>query len=58
MKDGNILLSVHAEDSEEIKRAKEIFSNAQAADICITGVETAPYRKEKAANYDELKEAI
>jgi hypothetical protein len=39
---GNILLSVHAENSEEIKRAKEIFSQAGAEDICTTGEAGAP----------------
>ncbi len=42
VKDGNILLSVHTENSEEIKRAKDIFKNAQAEDICTTGEATAP----------------
>ena len=42
VKDGNILLSVHAENSEEIERAEEIFTNAGAEDICTTGQATAP----------------
>lgn len=42
VKDGNILLSVHTENSEEIKRAKEIFNNAGAEDICTIGEVTAP----------------
>ncbi len=37
VKAGNLLLSVHTESSEEIKRAKEIFTNAGAQDICTTG---------------------
>ena len=37
VKEGNILLSVHTENSEEIKRAKEIFTKAGAHDICTTG---------------------
>jgi uncharacterized membrane protein len=36
VKDGNILLSVHAESSEEIDRAKKIFENAGADDISYT----------------------
>ena len=42
VKEGNILLSVHTENSEEIKRAKAIFTNAGAHDICTTGEATAP----------------
>ena len=37
IKAGNILLSVHTENSEEIKRAKEIFTEAKAEDICVMG---------------------
>lgn len=42
IKEGNILISVHTENSEEIKRAKEIFSNAGAQDICTTGEASTP----------------
>ncbi len=42
VKEGNILLSVHTENSEEIKRAKEIFTNAGAHDICTTGEASTP----------------
>jgi hypothetical protein len=41
VKDGNILISVHAEDGDEIKRAKEIFEQAGAEDIATAG-EPAP----------------
>lgn len=37
IKDGNILISVHAENSEEISRAKAIFEQAGAGDISTTG---------------------
>jgi hypothetical protein len=37
VKAGNILISVHTENSEEIARAKEIFTLAKAQDICVTG---------------------
>ncbi len=40
VKDGNILISVHTENSEEITRAKDIFTKAGAMDICTTGEET------------------
>jgi hypothetical protein len=42
IKAGNILLSVHTEDSEEIRVAEEIFKNAGAQDICTTGESTPP----------------
>jgi hypothetical protein len=42
VKEGSILLSVHTQNSEEITRAKEIFTNAGAQDICTTGEATAP----------------
>ena len=42
VKEGNILLSVHTENSEEIKLAKEIFTKAGAQDICTTGEASAP----------------
>ena len=39
---GNILISVHTEDSAQIRRAKEIFKNAGAEDISTTGEASAP----------------
>jgi hypothetical protein len=37
IKAGNLLISVHTENSEEISRAKDIFTKAGAQDICTTG---------------------
>lgn len=37
VRDGNILISVHAENSEDINRAKAIFEAAGATDIAATG---------------------
>jgi hypothetical protein len=37
VKDGNILISVHTEDSNERARAKDIFTRAGADDISYTG---------------------
>lgn len=37
VKAGNILISVHTENSEEIAKAKEIFTKTGAQDICTTG---------------------
>jgi len=42
IKEGNILISVHTENSDQIKRAKEIFTNQGAQDICVTGEASAP----------------
>ena len=42
IKEGNILISVHTENSEEITRAKDIFTKAGAQDICTTGEASTP----------------
>ena len=42
IKAGNLLISVHTENSEEITRAKEIFTQAGAQDICTTGEASTP----------------
>jgi hypothetical protein len=42
VKAGNLLISVHTEDSAEITRAKEIFVKAGAQDICTTGEASTP----------------
>jgi hypothetical protein len=42
IKEGNILISVHTESSEEIIQAKDIFTKALAHDICITGEASTP----------------
>jgi uncharacterized membrane protein len=47
IKEGNILLSVHTENSEEIKAAESIFKNAGAKDICATGETAAPAKAKK-----------
>ncbi len=39
IKGGNILISVHSENSDETKRAKDIFENSGAHDISYTGEE-------------------
>jgi hypothetical protein len=45
VKAGNILISVHTEDSKEISRAKDIFTQAGAQDICTTGESSTPKDK-------------
>lgn len=42
VKDGNILISVHSENSDEIKKAKAIFENSRATDISTSSEGTAP----------------
>jgi len=45
IKDGNILISAHSENSEEIKRATDIFKAAGATDISSTSLKSAPDAK-------------
>jgi hypothetical protein len=45
VKAGNILISVHAEDSEEARRIKEIFEVAGAQDIATSGEPSVPEPK-------------
>ena len=42
VKAGNLLISVHTEDSKEITQAKDIFTKAGAQDICTTGEASTP----------------
>ena len=42
VKAGNILISVHTDNAEEIARAKDLFTNAGAQDICTTGEASTP----------------
>ena len=42
IREGNYLISVHTEDSDESKRAKEIFERAGAEDISSAGEASAP----------------
>jgi hypothetical protein len=51
IKNGNVLISVHTENHEEISRAKEIFKNAGAEDISTTGESAAPKGKDKDLKY-------
>src|SRR5450432_383234 len=45
IKKGNLLISVHTENSDEISRAKDIFTKAGAQDICTTGEASTPTNK-------------
>jgi hypothetical protein len=48
VKAGNLLISVHTEDSQEISRAKDIFAKAGAQDICTTGEASTPKDRQAA----------
>ncbi len=45
IRSGNILISVHTEDGDEIKRVKDIFKRAEAQDISSTGESSPPREK-------------
>jgi hypothetical protein len=48
VQNGNILISVHTEDSDEIKQAKTIFKEAGADDISSTSESSPPKDRETA----------
>jgi len=54
VKAGNILISVHTEDSDEIDRAKDIFDQAGAQDICVTGEASTPKGNRATADTERL----
>jgi hypothetical protein len=45
IKDGGVLLSVHCDTSDQIKRAKELIKETGAQDVASTGEATADYAK-------------
>lgn len=57
IKDGNILISVHTDHSDEINRAKRIFKDAGAEDIAAVG-EASPPRKEPPAASRETTRTV
>jgi hypothetical protein len=46
IKGGNLLISVHTESSDQVKRAEQIFKAAGAEDICSAGEANVPKAKE------------
>jgi hypothetical protein len=44
LNEGNVLISVHTEDNDQIKRAEEIYKAAGAKDIKVTGEEKVQSR--------------
>ena len=51
IKSGNLLISVHTENSDEIKAAKQIFEEAGAEDISTTGESSVPSKEKKEPAY-------
>ena len=49
---GNILISVHAESSDEVSRAKKIFKDAGAEDISYTGEESVSDKAPEEVSYE------
>jgi hypothetical protein len=47
IKQGNMLISVHSENSDEVKRAKDIFERAGAHDISYTEEKGVPKQEER-----------
>ena len=47
---GNIRIPLHREDSEQVKLAKKIFTDASATDICFTVESTPPKQSNKATH--------
>jgi len=56
VKDGNILMSVHTEDSKERERAKEIFVKGGAEDISYPG-EASVAKNQKTADRQPIDAA-
>jgi hypothetical protein len=54
IKEGNILISVHTDDPGDIARAKDIFNQAEAHDICVAGEASAPKASKTAGDTDIL----
>lgn len=49
IKSGNILISVHTEKNDELKRAEKIFKTAHADDICSSSEASVPKAKDSHA---------
>lgn len=51
IRNGNILIAVHTEDSEAEKRAKQIFESNGAHDIAVTGDSSVPKKSEQVSRF-------
>ncbi len=54
IKEGNILISVHTDDAGDIARAKDIFNQAGAQDICVAGDASTPKASKASSDTDIL----
>jgi len=50
VKQGGVLISVHTDDRDEVKRAKEIFEQSNAEDISVTGEANVPKSQEASSS--------
>jgi hypothetical protein len=51
LKQGNVLISVHSDNSDETKRAKEIFERGGAEDISSAGEESVRDKDREGGEY-------
>jgi len=57
LNEGNILISVHTENSDQIAQAEDIFTHAGAQDICTTNDSFAPDRDEATTRVRQRSDA-
>lgn len=57
VKDGNILISVHTENADEVSNAKRIFEGERATDISVAGEAGVPAAKTPSTTKLEIQEA-
>jgi len=55
VKAGHILLSVHAENADEVARAKEVFKAGHARDIAMSGESSAPEPEDAEGGSDDKR---
>src|SRR5829696_6186603 len=58
VKEGGILISVHAEDSEEISRAKAIFERNGAQDVATAGEATVKSKSKETARSESTSRSV
>jgi hypothetical protein len=58
IKKGNLLISVHTENSKEITRARDIFTKSGAQDICTTGEASTPKASKAAARASHSEKVL
>lgn len=58
IKDGNILIAVHATDSDEVEKAKEIFEDLDAEDISVASESSVPSDQETTGERHPVTPAV